>query len=167
MNFSEAMREILAVSSLGNQYFQSNGPWKLIKEDKERTQRICGFALNIIKNLSILIAPVLPSISAELGRQLNVKSLQWGDIDFTLKNHAIGKEKILVQKMEEKEGEKFPLNLKTAKILSVEDHPDADRLYVLKIDLGQERRELVAGLKGHYTKEEVLGKNVGGNTNVK
>jgi len=167
LNFSEAMREILAVSSLGNQYFQSNGPWKLIKEDKERTQRICGFALNIIKNLSILIAPVLPSISAELGRQLNVKSLQWGDIDFTLKNHAIGKEKILVQKMEEKEGEKFPLNLKTAKILSVEDHPDADRLYVLKIDLGQERRQLVAGLKGHYTKEQLLGKNVVVITNLK
>ena len=42
------------------------------------------------------------------------------------------------------------IDLRVAKILSVEDHPSADRLFVLKIDVGEEQKQLVAGLKGHY-----------------
>ncbi len=160
LNFNEAVREILAISDLGNKYFQSLEPWKLIKEDRERVQKICGFALNIIKNLSILIAPILPTISKELQHQLNAKPLTWQEINFSVSNYTINKEKILVQKMEEKETGKFPLNLKVAKILSVEDHPNADKLYVLQIDLGSEKRQLVAGLRGHYTKEQLIGKNI-------
>ncbi len=46
------------------------------------------------------------------------------------------------------------------KILSVEDHPKADKLYIVEVDLGVEVRKLVAGLKKHYSKEELVGKNV-------
>jgi methionyl-tRNA synthetase len=52
--------------------------------------------------------------------------------------------------------EKF--RFKVAKITDVKDHPNANRLYVIDIDLGTEKRTLVAGLKGHYTAEELLGK---------
>jgi len=37
-------------------------------------------------------------------------------------------------------------------------HPDADRLLVLKIDLGDEQRQLVAGIKQHYEPEALVGK---------
>lgn len=50
------------------------------------------------------------------------------------------------------------LNLKTAEIISVEEIKDSDKLYKLKVDLGTETRILVAGLKPHYTKEELEGK---------
>lgn len=50
------------------------------------------------------------------------------------------------------------LDLRTAEILEVEDIKNADKLYKLKIDLGTEIRTLVAGLKPHYTKEELEGK---------
>jgi methionyl-tRNA synthetase len=50
------------------------------------------------------------------------------------------------------------LDIRTAEILKVEDIDGADKLYKLKIDLGTETRELVAGLKGHYNKEELEGK---------
>ena len=40
------------------------------------------------------------------------------------------------------------------------EHPGADKLYVLKVDLGKETRQLVAGLKGHYAPGELLGKKV-------
>lgn len=51
------------------------------------------------------------------------------------------------------------LNLKVAKVLDVQDHPNADKLYVLKIDLG-EQRQLVAGMKQYYKKEELAGKHI-------
>jgi len=52
------------------------------------------------------------------------------------------------------------LDLRVAEILEVEEIPGADRLYKLKIDLGTETRILVAGLKQHYTKDELEGKKV-------
>jgi len=50
------------------------------------------------------------------------------------------------------------LELKTGEILEIDDVPGADKLYKLKIDLGTETKTLVAGLKPHYTKEELEGK---------
>ena len=52
------------------------------------------------------------------------------------------------------------IELKTAKILSVEDIAGKDNLYKVQIDLGSEKRTLVAGLKQHYSKEELQGKSV-------
>jgi methionyl-tRNA synthetase len=50
------------------------------------------------------------------------------------------------------------LDLRTGKILEVEDIKDTDKLYKLLLDLGNEKRTLVAGLKTHYKKEELKGK---------
>lgn len=50
------------------------------------------------------------------------------------------------------------LDLRTAKIIDVEEIEGADKLYKLEIDLGKEKRTLVAGLKPYYKKEELKGK---------
>jgi len=178
-----ALNEILAISAIGNKYFQDSEPWKLVKEDKEKAHKILGLSLNIVKNLSILIQPILPEFSSKLQEQLNLQNLRWKDIDFKLKNHKIGKEEILVAKTEPKETIKkipltknsineksknsFPLNLKVAKIIDVQNHPNADKLYVLQIDLGTEKRQLVAGLKEHYAIDELLNKRIIVITNLK
>ena len=168
-NFSAALNEILAISSIGNKYFQENEPWKLINEDKEKTHKILGLCVNIAKNLSILIAPILPDFSLKLQKQMNVENLKWKDINFKLKNHKIGKDEILIRKIEEKEIEKpeFPLNLKVAKIIDIREHPNADKLYILDIDLGTEKRQLVAGLRGYYTSDELKNKKIVVVTNLK
>ncbi|WP_297074214.1 methionine--tRNA ligase [Thermococcus sp.] len=52
------------------------------------------------------------------------------------------------------------LDLRVGKIIEVKDHPNADRLYVVKVDIGDEVRTLVAGLKKYYKPEELLNKTV-------
>ncbi|GAF71891.1 unnamed protein product [marine sediment metagenome] len=52
------------------------------------------------------------------------------------------------------------LDLRIGKVLSVEDHPNADKLYVLKVDIGGETRQSVAGLKPFLKPEELLNKSV-------
>ncbi|MBS3073627.1 methionine--tRNA ligase, partial [Candidatus Pacearchaeota archaeon] len=52
------------------------------------------------------------------------------------------------------------LDIRVAKILDVKPHPNADKLLVLDIDLGFEKRTLVAGLKEHYKPEQLKGKKV-------
>ena len=52
------------------------------------------------------------------------------------------------------------IELKIAKIKEVQDHPNADRLYVIKVDLGGKEKQLVAGIRNSYTKEALVGKYV-------
>ncbi len=52
------------------------------------------------------------------------------------------------------------LNMRVGKVLEAADHPNADKLLVLQVDLGDERRQLVAGLKGHYTPEQLVGRSI-------
>ena len=51
-------------------------------------------------------------------------------------------------------------DIRIARIKSVGNHPNADKLYVLKVDIGDEERQLVAGLRGFYTPEQLEGKSV-------
>jgi methionyl-tRNA synthetase len=50
------------------------------------------------------------------------------------------------------------LDLRTAKILEVDDIKGADKLYNILVDFGKEKRTLVAGLKPYYKAEELKGK---------
>lgn len=52
------------------------------------------------------------------------------------------------------------MDLRVAEIVKVAPHPDADKLYVIQIDIGGETRQTVAGLVGYYTPEELMGKRV-------
>ncbi|MBI4388189.1 MAG: methionine--tRNA ligase subunit beta [Candidatus Omnitrophica bacterium] len=52
------------------------------------------------------------------------------------------------------------LDLKVAEILKVEPHPNADRLWVLEVRVGEEVRTIVAGIRAFYTVEELVGKKV-------
>ena len=52
------------------------------------------------------------------------------------------------------------LDLRVATIVSASPHPNADRLLVLEIDLGSERRQLVAGIRAHYAPEDLVGTQI-------
>jgi methionyl-tRNA synthetase len=52
------------------------------------------------------------------------------------------------------------VKLKTARVLSCEKHPDADKLLVLQIEVGKEERQLVAGLAEHYAPDELVGRTI-------
>ncbi|MFH2138080.1 MAG: methionine--tRNA ligase subunit beta [Candidatus Omnitrophota bacterium] len=52
------------------------------------------------------------------------------------------------------------VELKTAMIIEAEDHPNADKLYVLKIQVGDEQKQIVAGIRAHYAKEDLVGKTI-------
>jgi len=51
------------------------------------------------------------------------------------------------------------VDLRVAKVLEASDHPDADRLFVLKVDDGSgEARQICAGIKGHYEPDDLVGR---------
>ena len=52
------------------------------------------------------------------------------------------------------------IELRVGVVKSAEAHPNADKLLVLKVDLGSEERQIVAGIRAHYQPEELVGKQV-------
>ncbi len=52
------------------------------------------------------------------------------------------------------------VKMRVGKVLEAREHPNADKLLVLKVDLGDEQRQICAGLRGHCTPEELVGRNL-------
>lgn len=52
------------------------------------------------------------------------------------------------------------LDLRVATVVECKPHANADKLLVLQIDLGGERRQICAGLRSHYTPEQLVGKQI-------
>ena len=52
------------------------------------------------------------------------------------------------------------VELKVGKIINVENHPNADKLYVVHLDDGGDGRIICAGIKEYYSIEEMIGMNV-------
>jgi methionyl-tRNA synthetase len=52
------------------------------------------------------------------------------------------------------------LDLRVAKVLEASEHPNADKLLVLQVDLGDQKRQIIAGIKQFYDPEQLVGKNI-------
>ncbi|MGM5485500.1 MAG: methionine--tRNA ligase [Nanobdellota archaeon] len=158
--FRQAINTMLELSAFGNRYMQENEPWKKVKEDREEAHRVLSVCVNIAKNVIALLKPVMPyktdKFEEQLGMETDLKN------PGSIGEHSINKAKIILKRIEKLEFEDplSAINLKTARIMSVEKHPEADKLYMLRISLGSEERQLVAGLRYHYREEELKGKNI-------
>jgi len=109
--------------------------------------------------------PFLPFSSEKLQKMIGQKKLGWNDGKIDIKGE-LGEIKPLFKKIEMGEEKMMDIEdfekieLKVGEIKSAEEHPKADKLWVLKVDLGDEQRQLVAGLKNYYKKEELVGKKI-------
>ncbi len=52
------------------------------------------------------------------------------------------------------------VQLRVATVLKCEPHPNADKLLVLQVDLGDEQRQICAGIRGHVEPAEMVGKQI-------
>ncbi len=151
--FRNAVKSILKIADLSNAYFQKAEPWA----GKENKMEQVGFCVNLARNLSILMKPIAPEFSSKVEKALGEKDLTWDDLSFTWSG-KVGKPELLVEKIEKlPEPNQFPLQMKVGRIKSVSDHPNADSLYLLKVSFREETKQVVAGLKDHFTIEQLEG----------
>jgi len=50
------------------------------------------------------------------------------------------------------------LDLRVAKVLEARHHPNADKLMLVQVDVGDEQKQIVAGIRHHYSPEQLVGK---------
>ena len=100
--FGRAIREIMALADLANQYIDQNKPWVLAKEAgrEQEVQDVCSMGLNLFRILIIYLKPVLPAMAASAEAFLNIPPLFWQDVNQTLTSHRINRFKPLMTRIE-------------------------------------------------------------------
>ena len=182
-----ALREIVNFGREGNVYLNDKAPWHLIKKNKEAAGQVFNLCAQAVYALAILLGPFIPNTSNKILEYLNInktlEQLTWNSIkaDSLKEGHKIKVPKPLFQKLdveeliiklknlrEKRKGEKDlvsydefkKLDIRVALIEDVEKVPKADKLYKLSIDLGTEKRTLVAGLAEYYNVDDLKGKKI-------
>jgi methionyl-tRNA synthetase len=170
----EALQQIMHFGHNANKYFQDNKPWELVKNKDKKAAAVMLVLANQVKDLAILIEPYLPNTSKAIIKQLMNGERKWNDLGkLSVKpGHKIGKAEIVFMKIEEdKKAGTEPMkrndisfadvDIEIGEIVSVEQHPDADKLYVEKVRMGNEEEvQVVSGLAKHVSKESLVGKKV-------
>jgi methionyl-tRNA synthetase len=161
--FRDAMKSVMDLAQFGNQYFDAVAPWTLIRTDKERCGTVLNVSLEICRALAVLGSPFMPFSSEriwkDIGMDGTVVDAGWGGLKTPLKEgKAMEKPAPLFAKMEVPTSGGFrqfaALDLRIGKVLGVERHPNADKLYVMRVDIGRPIT-IVSGLKDFYSAEEL------------
>ena len=101
--YSRAMRQIMALADLANQYIDDNKPWVLIKDEETsgQVQGICTQGINMFRALLCYLKPVLPELAAKSEAFLNAGEMTWDSLQTPLLNHEVTKFKPLMTRIEE------------------------------------------------------------------
>jgi methionyl-tRNA synthetase len=159
----------------------TNAPWKLLKEDnREKAGGVLYISSEVIRIVSILLYPLLPNKSLEIlsifGLGKDVLTMDNARTFFYLEPGTEVKieESVFPRLKEKKEHKKektlpeglIDINefakakLVVAVVLEAEKVEGADKLLKLQIDIGSEKRQIVAGIAGHYSPDEMVGKKI-------
>jgi methionyl-tRNA synthetase len=79
--FGKALREIMEIADITNQYVDENKPWILAKDADKAAELhdVCTTALILFRQLTIMLSPVLPFVAARVQEFLNDEHLSWDD----------------------------------------------------------------------------------------
>jgi methionyl-tRNA synthetase len=104
--FGKALREVMRLADLANQFVDEQKPWDLAKQAgaDARLGEVCSTALNVFRLLTIYLKPVLPQTAAQAERFLGVAPLQWKDAAELLPaGHRIEEYRHLLGRVDEKQ----------------------------------------------------------------
>ncbi|HHW64262.1 MAG TPA: methionine--tRNA ligase subunit beta, partial [Rhodocyclaceae bacterium] len=78
-DYSRALREIMRLADLANQYVNDNKPWELAKQDGQeaRLHVVCSTALTMFRDLTCFLKPVLPALAAQVEAFLAIPAMDW------------------------------------------------------------------------------------------
>lgn len=177
---SQSIETIMQLVRSINRYLEVKAPWKLAKDEskKDELATVLYISAEAVRLSLCLLWPVIPSKAEEglamLGSKFqSAEDLSWGVLQ---SGETFGEGKPLFPRIEEEKkqeqakpvqkpkqnkpltAEEVPaeMDIRAAKIIDVQNHPDADSLYVLQVDAGEgEPRTICSGLRVSYKAEEL------------
>ncbi|MBB5017598.1 methionyl-tRNA synthetase [Chitinivorax tropicus] len=103
--FSRALREVMALADMANQYVDEQKPWELAKQEGMETKlhEVCTTCINLFRLLTIYLKPVLPKLAEQVEQFLNIAPLGWADSKTLLLGHTINPYQHLMTRVEPKQ----------------------------------------------------------------
>ncbi len=103
-DFARAMRETMALADAANAWIADQAPWAMSKVEGQQAQvqAVCSQAINLFKQLVILLKPVLPKLAADAEQFLNVPALSWNDLATPLGAHQLNPFSALLTRVDPK-----------------------------------------------------------------
>lgn len=103
--YAKALRDIMALADIVNEYVDANKPWELAKQEGQdaRLHEVCSELINAFTMLTAYLAPVLPKVAENAAKFLNLEAITWANTRETLGEHAINKYEHLMQRVEQKQ----------------------------------------------------------------
>lgn len=187
--FTQALESVWKLIRFGNKYIDLTEPWLLARDvsKKDRLATVLYNLSDVIRNVAIMLSPILTKASNEIMKKMNqtfkgVESLGWHKTVSNMKITVgeplfpridVKKWKKVIKMSEEKKTEVqatqkpqvtiedfAKLDLRVAKILSAERVAKSEKLIKLELDLGSEKRQIVAGIGKVYMPESLIGKEI-------
>jgi methionyl-tRNA synthetase len=128
-DFSKAIRTIMALADQANLYVDQKAPWLIAKDPARDAElhRVCTTAIGLFKNLTVMLAPVLPRLAASVGHWLAVDVHRWENCTQKLSaGHEIQPYQHLMQRVDAKQLEAlFEAPAETATVAEPTQSPAA------------------------------------------
>lgn len=189
LKFNDLLERIMNVVRAANKYVNDQAPWNLYKKnDIPRLHTVLHTAGKLAVSCANLLSPVMPEKSSEVYHHFGIAKKDASiDLQFNAGN-IVKTGEILFPKVEkalslsdaEKSGKKdekpkqekedlsprieyedfAKVKLLTASILAADRVPKTDKLMRMDIDLGFEKRQIIAGIAGDYAPEDLIGKTI-------
>lgn len=178
LEFKDASSKAMNLIEIANKYYDDEKPWIKYKENIEEFNNVIYTCANLIVNISNIMEPFMPSASAKIRKVFNIEKAKWemmiienevelGEIEPLFVRYDEKDIKMEEKKEEVKEPEELitidyldKIKLKVAKVIEAEKVEGSEKLLKLKVSLGNEERQIVAGLQKYYAPEELLNKKI-------
>ncbi len=181
-NVKKALRRAMDLAKEGNRYFDHSKVWETRDKEPERCETSLSVLLQLVNGLSTFMEPFLPFTAEKIRGMLNTEAVTWEQAAGypVPEGLVLGEPQILFEKVEDetirlqkgklgKKEEVVPeipmddfekLDLRIAEVLSAEMVPGTTRLMRMEVDLGEEKRQIVAGIGETHKAEELIGRQI-------
>jgi methionyl-tRNA synthetase len=190
LQFSNALAEIWKLIGRTNKYIDQTMPWILAKDEskRDRLATVIYNLADCIRIISVLISPFMPDTPSKIWVQLGMdhgQGTEWEDIkqfgklpsgikvrrgetifpriDMEKSQHGENENKQEESKVEEKFisiDDFAKVDLRVATVIECERVEKSNKLLKIKLDTGEETRQVVSGISNFYSPEELIGRQV-------
>jgi methionyl-tRNA synthetase len=187
--FNNALKEIWKLINLTNKYIDETAPWNLAKnpDTRERLNTVIYHMSEVLRIVTVFIGPFMPKTPAKVWEQLGIKEIKechtwesiksWGvlpvgteinrgkplfpRLEFSEEEKTESEEKPKKEKVPQITIDEFSkIDLRVAEVIGAEKIKKSDKLLKVQVKLGEEKRQIVAGISQHYDPQELVGKKV-------
>ena len=177
--FSKAVKLIMQIADNTNKFINENTPWKI---DQNDALVIASTALNVFKNLCILLSPIMPNFCDQMLKMLKINSFSIDNLGDKMTDSEINEFKPIIsriepldikdfykqeKKMKEEENNTIQIDdfmkvdLRVARVEEASHVEGADKLLAIKLDLGDlGTKNVFAGIKSVYEPSDLINKLV-------